>query len=252
MTPAEEEVQRQANQRATAEFMERLGEAAAAEDDRPQTEEEADRMLEESDRLADRIAARMEREGSGADYERILEEELERRRRERGEEPPTPEQEAQRAEWIEEMNRAMEEAANDPEPSDEEDREHPLATRAFEFSVQLHREVEKRGWQPAEAGPEHPVAELVASVMKASAKMAGALNGEECPPPVEFCAQSIARLKRAANHLGDAQLAAEACAEQGLTAPDWLAGVRRELAALARDTDAIIAELRERLKRGFD
>ncbi len=94
--------------------------------------------------------------------------------------------------------------------------------------------------------------ELVDDVRAASAKMAGALNGDDYPPPVDFCGHSIARLKRAANYLADAQLAAEACAEQHLTAPDWLAEVRRELAALVAETDAIITELRERLKRGFD
>jgi hypothetical protein len=264
MTLPEEETQRRANGEALTQFMERLGEAvagsertddpadAAGDEDRPQTEEEADRMLEESDRLADRIEARMEREGPDADYERILEEELERRRRERGEEPLTPEQEAERAAWIDELNRAAEEAAGDPATDDEEERRHPLAQRTYEFSVRLHQEVKQHGWRPSDASPEHPVAELVAGVMKAGAKMAGALNGEDYPLPVELCGQSIARLKRAARYLADAQLAAEACAEQRLTAPDWLAGVRREITALAGGTDAVIAELRERLKRGFD
>ncbi|MFA5057894.1 MAG: hypothetical protein WC485_07255, partial [Opitutaceae bacterium] len=217
---------------------------------RPQTEAEADRMLEESDRLADRIQARMEREGPDADYGKILEEELEHRRRERGEEPLTPEQEAERAAWIEELNRAAEESA--PWSPDEPEPRHPLSERAFELSVRLHQEVKGRGWLPRDASPEHPVAELVAAVMKAGAKLAGALNGEDDPPPVDFCGQSIARLKRAANYLGDALLAADACAEERLTAPDWLAEVRREIADLARETDTVIGELRERLERGWD
>jgi hypothetical protein len=208
-------------------------------------------MLEESDRLADRIEARMEREGPDADYEKILEEELERRRRERGEAPPTPEQEAERAEWIEEFNRAAEEAAGNPEAGAGEDRKHPLAERAFEFSLRLHREVKQRGWQPDNASPEHPVVELVAGVMKAGAKMAGALDGEDYPPPVEICGQSIARLKRAARYLADAQLAAETCAEQRLVDAAWLDGVAREIAALADENDTIINELRDRLKRGW-
>jgi hypothetical protein len=264
MTPTEEEAQRRANGAALAQFLERLGQAvsksegtggaenAAGDEERPQTEAEADRMLEESDRLVDRIEARMEREGPDADYEKILEEELERRRRERGEAPPTPEQEAERAAWIEELNRAAEETADDPWSSEQAERKHPLAERTFEFSVRLHQEVKQRGWQPGDASPEHPVVELVAGVMKAGAKMAGALNGEDYPPPVDQCGQSIARLKRAARYLADAQLAAEGCAEQQLTAADWLAGIRREIAALAQETDAVIAELRERLKRGFD
>jgi len=258
MTPAEEDEQRRANHEALTHFMERLGGAmaagngpAGAEPDRPQTEEEAERMLEESDRLADRIAARMEREGTDADYERILEEELERRRRERGEPPPTPEQEARREEWIEELNRAMEEAACDP-AAEEEERHHPLAERAFGLAVRVHREVRDRGWQPPGASREHPVVELVAGVSAASAKIAGALNGDDYPPPVDICGQVIARLKRAAGYFADARLGAEACAEQQLVDAAWLDGVVREIAAVADETNAIIGELRERLKRGFD
>jgi hypothetical protein len=264
MTPAEEEAQRRANGQAMAQFMERWGGAAPGpkgagepedttwDEDRPQTEEEAEHMLEESDRLMDRIQAHMEREGPEADYEKILEEELERRRRERGERPPTPEEEERRAGWIEELNRAAEEVARDPLAPDEPERKHPLAEQAFELSVRLHREVEKRGWVPAAASQEHPVVELVASVMKAGAKLAGALNGEHYPPPVDECGHVIARLKRAARFLADAELAAEGCAEQSLTEDGWLAGIRREIATLVRENDAIVGELRERLKRGFD
>jgi hypothetical protein len=259
LTPAEETEQRRINGEALAQFMERLGGAGAgtegdagAEEDRPQTEEEAERMLEESDRLADRIAARLEREGPGADYERILEEELERRRRERGEPPPTPEQEAQREEWIEEMNRAFEEAADGPGPDPGEDRSHPLAERAGDLALRVHREVRDRGWQPADAGREHPVVEVVAGVSAAAAKIAGALDDDDYPPPVEFCGQAIARLKRAAGYFADARLGAEACAEQRLVDAAWLDGVVREIAALADETDRIIGELRARLKRGFN
>jgi hypothetical protein len=261
MTEEEERNQRQANGEALGRFMERLDKAAAAaaeredaaqEDDRPQTEQEAERMLEESDRLGDRIEARMEREGSDADYEKILDEELEKRRRERGEPPLTPDDAARSAEWIEELNRAAEEAASAPGELEKADRKHPLAERAFEFSVRLHKEVEDRGWLTANASPEHPVAELVASAMKAAAKLAGALNGEDYPPLVDNCGHVIARLKRAAGYLNDAQLAVEACEEQELTESAWLAEVRREIGALAAETDRIIAELRERLARGWD
>ncbi len=260
MTPAEEEAQRRANGEAIVRFMERLGDTAAAtedrefaaDDDRPQTEAEADRMLEESERLVDRIQARLEREGPDADYERILEEELERRRRERGEAPPTPEEEARRAEWLEELSRAEAEAPANDQPDAEAERKHPLAERAFELAVRLHRNVKEHGWQPDDASREHPVVELVVGVSAASAKLAGALNGEDDPPPVEICGQVIARLKRAAGYFADARLGAEACAEQHLVDPTWLADVDREVADLAAETDRIIGELRERLKQGFD
>ena len=261
MTEDEERIQRQANGEAMVQFMERLGQAASAaagredeslEADRPQTEEEAERMLEESDRLVDRIQARMEREGADADFEKILDEELERRRRERGEPTRAPEEEAQSAEWIEELNRAAEEVASDPVEPERARRKHPLAERAFEFSLRLHEEIDDNDWLPADASPEHPVAELVATVMKAAAKLAGALHGEDYPPPVDNCGHVIARLKRAAGYFSDAQLAVDACLEQELTDSAWLAEVRREIAALAAETDQFIGELRERLARGWD
>ncbi len=268
MSPGEEEAQRRANGEALIAFMDRLGRAAARsaeaehtddpetadEDvDRPQTEEEAEQMQADSDRLADRIQARMDREGPDADFEQILEEELERRRRERGEPPPTPEEEAEQAARIDELNRAMEEeAGDDPEAEDLVDRKHPLAERAFEFSVRLHQEVDRRGWLPAEASPEHPVAELVAMTMAGCAKLAGALNGRDGLPLVQECAGCIVRLKRGRGYFDDALLAAEACAGDKLVDGAWLEAVRRELGEIAAATDAVIEELRGRLQRGWD
>jgi hypothetical protein len=85
-----------------------------------------------------------------------------------------------------------------------------------------------------------------------AAKLAGALNVKDYPPPARFCGQTIARLKRAAGYLNDAQLAAEVCAEQKLTESAWLAEVRREVIALAAEVDRVISELRERRARGWD
>ncbi|MCX6956164.1 MAG: hypothetical protein NTV51_28855 [Verrucomicrobia bacterium] len=262
MTPAEEETQRRANAAAMDGFMQRLGgadgpavaEGPAWNDRAPQSEAEAEKMQEESDLLADRINARIEREGPNADYEKILDEELERRRRERGEAPLTPEQEAERDEWLEEANRAAEEAMKhpDPEADAELDRKHPLAEQAFDLSVRLMQEPQARGWVPDDATEEHPLIELGGSTMKAGAKFAGALDGEDWPPPVEFCAATIVRLKRAREFLDDALRAVEMCTQQALGEPAWVDGVRRELTAMAHACDALIAELRARLERGHD
>lgn len=286
MTPVEEEQQRRANAAAMENFMERLGDAVAGEqaretgapaegravektqegsaaeeaveadepwqNDRPLTEAEADRMHEESERLVDRIQARIEREGESADFEKILEEELERRRIERGEKPLTPEQESERDARLEEMNRAAEEAANDPERDAELDRKHPLAERAFEFALRLMKEPEERGWVSEDAGEEHPLVDLAAATSKASVKLAGALNGEDWPPPVEFCATHLVRLKTARGYLDDALRAAEACLQQNLGERRWIEEAQRELTALAHDCDSLIGELRAQLERGFD
>ena len=128
---------------------------------------------------------------------------------------------------------------------------HPLAERAFEFSVRLMKEPEERGWIPAEANSEHPVVDLVSSVMSASAKMAGALNGR-WPPEVNVCASIIVRLKRARGYLDHALLAAAFCEQRKLVDATWLADTQREINALGHECDLILGELRAKLERGLD
>jgi hypothetical protein len=276
MSEKEEEAQRRANAEAMGGFFEQLGKAMAQEraregggveeesgeegeeevweEDKPMSEEEAERMDEENEKLLDRIQARMAREGDDADFEAILEEELERRRKERGEQPLTPEEEAKRDEWVEEMNRAAADAAENPDPELERwlDYKHPVAERAHELSLRLMEEPEKRGWVTEEAGEEHPLVDLAAATMKASAKLAGALHGEEWPPGVEFCVSVIVRLKKARSYLADALLAAEFCAKQGLGDAAWIAEAQRELNGLAHECDVMVGELRAKLERGTD
>jgi len=263
MTPEEEEAQRRANGEAMTGFTERLGEAAAGgseahEDtgweEKPQTEEEAEQMQARSDLLSDRIQARLKREGEQADYGKILDEEIERMRRECGEPEPTPEQLARSAEWIEEMNQAAEEALENPDPElvAELESKHPLAERAFEYSGQIQDMADEEKWIPADASQEHPVVELTSATMIAAAKLAGALNGQAWPPPVESCAGIIVRLKRARVYLEDALRATESCQEEKLITPPYLGPIVVELIDLAHDADELIAELRERLERGTD
>jgi hypothetical protein len=225
------------------------------QDRRPQTEEEAEAMQAESDRLMDRIEARLAREGGDErNYDRILHEELERRRRERGEPDLTPEEQAERAQWIDEMNRAATEALADPDPEVEAELEHrhPLYLRASQFSLRLHRDLRDSERMAEAASHEHPMIELVHGASCAAAKLAGALNGYYWPPDVHDCAGIIVRLKRARGYLDDSLLAAVACAELELVAAAWLDDARRELEELGREIDGLLVELRSLLGRGFD
>lgn len=304
MTPAEEDKQRAANAGAMDGFMQQLGEAADArtkaeaesaaadaegkaadadEDDetaewnsKPFTEEEAERMQERSDLLSDRITARVEREGI-EHYEKILEEEIARLRRERGEPEPTPEQLARNAEWMAELEQAAAEleaetdeeedddesgpgieadetvSADDPDEDDDPfGDKHPLAERAYRLSLRLMREPEEFGWATEDMAEEHPVAELIGASMKAGVKLAGALDGEDWPPDINFAASIVVRLKRARGYLDDALRAAADCREQKLTDLAWLAAVERELTEIAEAADALIAELRALLDRGVE
>ncbi|MBI5382796.1 MAG: hypothetical protein HZA31_12930 [Opitutae bacterium] len=271
MTPAEETAQRAANAATLASFTQRLAAAAPADpaDDepgRPLTEAEAEKLYAQSEKLTDRIMARIERDGLNADIEQILSEELERARLERGEPEPTPEQAAARDRWIEEVNAAAQEAlqededdaeawkrCDDDNPAAPARRSHPLATQAFALVLRVRQETESRDWIPDDAQQEHPVAELTFSLAKAGAKLAGALgDADDWPPPLEQCASTIVRLKRAAGYFEDATLAAESCQEEALVDPEWLTEVRRETETLAAETETLIAELRALLQLGLE
>jgi hypothetical protein len=228
------------------------GDDAADGAERPQTEAEAEQQAFRSELLVDRIQARLAREGEDADYEQILEEEIERLRRESGDPAPAAGQQAWREEWIAEAARAGE-APDDESGSPEELlRKHPLAAQALELAAQLMGDVEERGWVTEKDGEEHPVADLVGAVMKAGVKLAGALNTCDWPPPIELCAGVIVRLKKARVYLDDALRAMESCQEQRLTDHAWLGVALVEVVDLAHDADSLIAELRQRLEPGSD
>lgn len=220
----------------------------------PQTEEEAEAMQAASDRLADRIEARIRREGPDADYETILSEELDRRAQERGEEPRTPEQEERHAEWVEAMNGIFDEALAHPDPEWEARRElkHEVAVRAHEFALRVCEVVDRSGLMAEALSSEHPAVELENGLQFAAAKLAGALNGREWPPNLHFCAGVIVRLKRAREYLEDALRALESCQEQQLLPPAELGVMVVDLVDLAHDVDALIADLRDRLTRGWE
>lgn len=290
MTEAEEERQRRANAEAMGNFMERLGQAVAdskareaakgdaasdeaneaeadatdeapesgdegaengeADEEKPLTEEDAEKMDAENELLLDRINARMEREGDAANFEQILDEELQRRRR--GDPPLTPEQEAERDARMEAMERAADDIAANPDPAWREifDRKHPVAERAEALAVRLMDEPEERGWVTEDMGEEHPLVDMAAAAMKAAVKFGGSLNGDLWPPDVRFCANTIVRLKKARSYLNDALCGAEICTRQRLAEPVWIAEMQRELNGLAHACDTLIGELRARLTSG--
>lgn len=274
MDEAEEQTQREANGRAIVEFMERLGRAAGAggrevveeewladDDDAPTSEGEAEADAEAArmDLLLDRVMARMEREGLAAEeLERVMDEERARLRRERGEpepEPLTPEQEAERVEWIAEMNAAGEQALADAEAEkwkdgvegfDDED-EHPLLARIGELTHRLMTEVKERGWLTDADPREHPLRELVEGVMIANGKLAGALGSkdeDEWPPEKLFAGSVLVRLKKARGHLRDALAGLDAADEQGLAEAAWRAEVRTETTGALEEVERLITEVR--------
>lgn len=263
MTAAEESVQARANAEALTRFVAQIGEVVEElkaqegdeeDGDNAMTEEEAERVEARNEQLMDRVQARMDREGDTADFARVLEEEMARLRRERGEPEPEPDEELE-APWderLDEDNRAGDEGFIAVDSSELPMHDHPLVRRARDLVLRIVDESKERGWAEQATGPEHPLADLALSMMKAGAKLTATLFSRHWLPEKAFCARKIVRLKRVVRYLEDATQAAEACAEQQLTDPAWIAAVQRELAELTTATHALIADLRLWLERKFE
>lgn len=262
MSEEEEIEQRRANEAAMTGFMDRMllaagGADEAEDDDAPQSkaEAEADAEAARMDTLLDRIQARMEREGHD-DFETIMIEERERMRRERGEPEPviTPEQEAERAKWIEEMNAICEQAVSEAAADnwkDEEPERHPLIERSLEFAVRIHQEA--REWLPEECSAEHPLIDLMNGLTSASAKLGGALgvvDEDEWPPDALFAGNVLVRLKKARGYLHDALAGLDSADQENLANPGWRAFVRKETQEILGEVEILIAEVREVLADG--
>ena len=266
MSEGDEEAQRIRNAEALTDFMNRLGAAVAAgaddfDDDSPQSaaEAKADADAEWMNRLLDRVNSRIEREGNDEhDFDRIYQEERERLRVESGmpaEPELTPEQEAEREEWIAEMNAAAEEALREMESEAWQDRPEPeppeLVERAMEFSIKVRKEIED--WIPDEANAEHPLREIAWGVQLAAVKIGGALGhdrDEPWPPDALFAGDPLVRLKKSRDCLRDALLAMDSADEQNLAPAEWRITTRRGIAEILGAVQLLIQELRDVLKDG--
>lgn len=262
MSEEEEVEQRRANGEAMTGFMDRMLSAAGGaeeeeDEDEPQSkaEAEADADAARMDTLLDRIQARIEREGHD-DFERIMKEERERMRRERGEPEPviTPEQEAERARWVEEMNAICEEAAREAEADawkDEEPERHPLIGRTLDFAVRVHKDA--REWLPEDCSGEHPLVEVMNGLTTAGVKLGGALgvvDEDEWPPDALFAGDVLVRLKKARGYLHDALAGLDSADQENLASPGWRAFVRKETEEILGEVEILIAEVREVLADG--
>lgn len=271
LSEAEEAAQQAINQESLTRFMETLVDTSISEEtsgspmedeDAGQTlspeEIEADAETARMDLLLDRVHYRMEREGlDEEEFDRVYAEERERLRHERGEpepEPLTPEQEAERAAWIEEANAAAQEAIEEAEADNwkesHDDDDHPLVTRCQDLAFNIRETVTSKGWLREDDPMEHPVREIADGVMIASAKLGGALNtGEdEWPPDPLFAGDTLVRLKKAREALRDSLLGLQSADEQNLATSDWRRACRHEIESILAEVRRLIREVRSSLE----
>lgn len=263
MTGAEEQSQLVKNQESMVSFMDLAAEAlekgAVEIDDlieqdaaTSSVEADADAHDAKMNKFHDRVEARLHALGDSAtpeDHERIMDEEMERLRLETEgpREPLTPEQEAERDAWIEEMNRICQEALDDPNPLPEP-RRHPLQVRCSDLGMAIHHAIKDHQWLDESDSAEHPLRDIEFGVDIAAAKLAGALNSwgdeERWPPDPLLAGDKLVRLKKARRHLRDALAGMDAAEEQRLADADWRIRTRYEISTILKSVEQLIVEVR--------
>jgi hypothetical protein len=157
---------------------------------------------------------------------------------------------------IDEMNAICEAAANEPPPEPDPSREgidwirtedgdlrHPLQHRCFTSSVKFAKQARTLGLEKLE---DKDLAQFLFEFQTTGAKLAGALNaiarGQDFTEP----AFTVARLKRALDHLHKSQAGLEAAAPKKLLPEGTVAEARMEVFEIREGIIRLMDELRGR------
>jgi hypothetical protein len=219
----------------------------------PLTEEEAQRMVEETEYLNRCVWQRVKQED--IDDEDAWEQEKAKLRSERG--PLSPLEAAKRARCLEHLYYTDEGRKLDP---GELRSKHPLADRAFDLRDRWGDDAGESAWLPPPASDQdedpaeysrHTIVALLNQFADACADISLGLWDARWPKPPACCARAIFHLRRACGHLERAQRTADTAREQGLAAAWWLGDVQREMHELHRECERFIGELRARLAGGL-
>jgi hypothetical protein len=168
----------------------------------------------------------------------------------------TPEEAEEERKRIEEMNRLCEEALNEPEPEPDPAREgidwirtkdgdlrHPLQHRCFESAMKTWHAIKELGktkFEDADLG------EFISEWQTTAAKLAGALNGIAQDRHAPAAAFTVARLKRALDHLHKSQAGLEKLAKRKALPAELVTESRRELFELREGVLKLMDEFRGR------
>jgi len=216
----------------------------------PWNEHDYERFLKESDARTDKYGELLDKYGDSDEAEAKIAHEMGWDR----ELELTEEQAAERAKWIDEMNRACEEAVNEPEPEPDPLREgidwirmedgdlrHPLQHVCYESAMQLWDKLKELG---LEEHPDNDLADLLGEFQIASVKLAGALDGIARGEDLRDGPFTVAYLKRALGHLHKAHAGLEAVAPRKILPNDLVAQTRQQLFEIREG----ILELMERFR----
>jgi hypothetical protein len=256
MTPQENEERARQAAAGMDDFMHKLTEAIE-QHQRGQKDPEAEwdehdyeKFMKECDARTDKYMELQEKYGDSPEAEEKIAREMGWLRELTGEEA---EAEQQR---IEEMNRACEEAADEPLPEPDPHREgidwirtadgdfrHPLQHRCSESAIKIWRECDELGLDKCE---DQDLEQFIFEFQTTGAKLAGALNGIARGQGFRDGAFTVAYLKRALDHLHQAQAGLEAVAPKKLLPAKTVVEARKELFEIREGILKLMDEFRGR------
>jgi hypothetical protein len=157
---------------------------------------------------------------------------------------------------VEEMNRICEEAANEPPPEPEPHREgldwirtargdirHPLQYRCHESAMKVWHECDELGLKESE---DNDLQQFVFEFQTTGVKLGGALHGIARGRGPRDGAFTVAYLKRALDHLHQAQAGLEAVAPKKLLPEKMVSEARKELFEIREGILKLMDEFRGR------
>jgi hypothetical protein len=168
----------------------------------------------------------------------------------------TPEQAAEEARQVEDMNRACEDAVNEPSPEPDPAREgidwirtkegdiaHPLQHRCTESMMKFWNQADELGMEKM---ADDDLDQFIFEFQTIGAKLAGALDGIAEGRGFMDAPFTVACLKRALDHLHKSQAGLEAVAPKKLLPEDMVREARKELFEIREGILKLMDEFRGR------
>jgi hypothetical protein len=213
-------------------------------------EHDYEKFLKESDARTDKYMELLDKYGDSDEAEEKIAKEMGWLRE------LTPEEAEEESRRIEEMNRACEEALNEPPPEPEPHREgidwirtksgriaHPLQHRCSESAMKFWKLADKLGLDKC---ADKDLGSFIFEFQTVGAKLAGALNGIAEDRGTTDAAFTVACLKRALDHLHKSQAGLEGAALKKLLPQKMVAGARKELLEIREGILNLMDEFRGR------
>lgn len=256
LTPAEEKQHAQDAEAGWAMFSKQLNDALE-EQKRGQKdpgaewdEHDYEKLMKESDARTDKYMELLDKYGDSDEAEEKIAKEMGWLKEQ------TPEEAEEESRRIEEMNRACEEALNEPPPEPDPHREgidwirdehgrihHPLEHRCTESSMKFWKQVDKLGLKKS---GDDDLQQFIGEWLTTGAKLAGALDGIAEDRGSADPAFSVACLKRALDHLHKSQAGLEAVASKKLLPEKTITEARKELFEIREGILKLMDEFRGR------